>query len=65
MKRFDAFKRMQGNERYRLNLKEVRVVLVRTDVSEERIASTIRLTRIGERGKTLALFERVSVASFC
>jgi hypothetical protein len=30
------------------------VVLVRTDVSEERIASIIRLTRIGELGRTLA-----------
>jgi demethoxyubiquinone hydroxylase (CLK1/Coq7/Cat5 family) len=28
-----------------------RVVLVRSDVSEERIASIIRVTRIGELGK--------------
>jgi hypothetical protein len=32
-----------------------RVVLVRTDVSEERIASIIRVTRIGELGTTLAV----------
>jgi hypothetical protein len=31
-----------------------RVALVRTDVSEERIASIIRVTRIGELGTTLA-----------
>jgi hypothetical protein len=31
------------------------VALVRTDVSEERIASIIRLTRIGELGTTLAV----------
>jgi hypothetical protein len=30
-----------------------RVALVRTDVSEERIASIIRVTRIGELGTTL------------
>jgi hypothetical protein len=30
-----------------------RVALVRTDVSGERIASIIRVTRIGELGKTL------------
>jgi hypothetical protein len=30
------------------------VVLVRTDVSEERSASFIRVTRIGELGTTLA-----------
>jgi hypothetical protein len=29
------------------------VALVRTDVSEERIASTIRVTRIGDLGATL------------
>jgi hypothetical protein len=33
-----------------------RVALVRTDVSEEFIASFIGVTRIGELGKTLALF---------
>jgi hypothetical protein len=32
-----------------------RVALVRTDVSEERIASIIRVTRIGEIGPTLAV----------
>jgi hypothetical protein len=31
------------------------VVLVRIDVSEERITSIIRMTKIGERGTTLAL----------
>jgi hypothetical protein len=32
-----------------------RVALVRTDVSEELIASLIRVTRIGEVGTTLAV----------
>jgi hypothetical protein len=32
-----------------------RVALVRTDVSEELRASTIRVTRIGELGRTLTL----------
>jgi hypothetical protein len=32
-----------------------RVALVRTDVSEERSASIIRVTRIGELGPTLAV----------
>jgi hypothetical protein len=32
-----------------------RVALVRTGVSEERIASIIRATRIGERGTMLAV----------
>jgi hypothetical protein len=32
-----------------------RVALVRTDVSEERITSIIRVTRIGEIGKMLAV----------
>jgi hypothetical protein len=32
-----------------------RVALVRTDVSEERIASIIRVTRIGKLGATLAV----------
>jgi hypothetical protein len=31
-----------------------RVALVRSDVSEERIATVIRVTRIGEPGTTLA-----------
>jgi hypothetical protein len=31
------------------------VALVRTDVSEERIASIIKVTRIGEVGTTLAV----------
>jgi hypothetical protein len=35
------------------------VVLVRTDVSEERTASIIRVTRIGELGKTLAVTSSV------
>jgi hypothetical protein len=33
----------------------LRVALVRTDVSEERIASIIRVTRIGELETTLAV----------
>jgi hypothetical protein len=32
-----------------------RVALVRTDVSEERFTPIIRVTRIGERGTTLAV----------
>jgi hypothetical protein len=32
-----------------------RVALVRTDISEERIASIIKVTRIGELGTTLAV----------
>jgi hypothetical protein len=35
-----------------------RVALVRTDVSEERIASIIRVTRIGAVGTTLANLRR-------
>jgi hypothetical protein len=47
-----------------------RVVLVRTDVSEELSASIIRVTRIGELGTTLAVTsnrraQRASVASYC
>jgi hypothetical protein len=58
-----------------------RVALVRADVSEERIASIIRVTRIGEQGNTLTATEtearceetllrsvssqRASVASYC
>jgi hypothetical protein len=52
-----------------------RVVLVRTDVSEELAASFIRVTRIGELGTTLAVTsnrrmvrgissQRASVASY-
>jgi hypothetical protein len=52
-----------------------RVALVRTDVSEERIVSIIRVTRIGELGPTLAITsnrrtlrrnssQRASVASY-
>jgi hypothetical protein len=44
-----------------------RVVLVRTDVSEELSASFIRVTRIGELGTTLAATsssQRASVASY-
>jgi hypothetical protein len=33
----------------------LRVVLVRTDISEERTADIIRVTRIGELGTTLAV----------
>jgi hypothetical protein len=48
------------------------VALVRTNVSEERIASFIRMTIIGELGTTLAVtsnslgisLQRVSVASY-
>jgi hypothetical protein len=45
-----------------------RVALVRTDVSEERSASLIRVKRIGELGTTLAVTsnlrkQRVSLAS--
>jgi demethoxyubiquinone hydroxylase (CLK1/Coq7/Cat5 family) len=51
-----------------------RLILVRTDVSEELSASFIRVTRIGELGATLAItsnhgtlqkkYQRVSVASY-
>jgi hypothetical protein len=43
-----------------------RVALVRTDVSEELIASFIRVTRIYELGTTLAVTSnrRASVASY-
>jgi hypothetical protein len=37
-----------------------REALVRTDVSEERSASSIRVTRIGELGTTLAVTSVVS-----
>jgi hypothetical protein len=37
------------------------VALVRADVSEERIASTIRVTRMGELGTTLAVTSDRSV----
>jgi hypothetical protein len=37
-----------------------RVALVRTDVSEERIASIITVTRIGELGTTLAVTSNLS-----
>jgi hypothetical protein len=36
-----------------------RMVIVRTDVSEERSASFIRVIRIGELGTTLALTSKV------
>jgi hypothetical protein len=47
-----------------------RVALVRTDVSEEDMASTIRVTKFGELGTTLAVTSnqrtlRASVASYC
>jgi hypothetical protein len=38
-----------------------RVALVRTDVSDELIASIIRVTRIGEIGKTLAVTSNLLV----
>jgi hypothetical protein len=43
-----------------------RVALVRTDVSEGRSASIIRVTKIGELGKTLAITinQNASVASY-
>jgi hypothetical protein len=41
-----------------------RVVLVRTDVSEERSASFIRATRIGEVGTTLAVTSNRSTLVF-
>jgi hypothetical protein len=40
-----------------------RVALVRTDVSEERIASIIRMTRIGKLGTTLAVASNVFLRS--
>jgi hypothetical protein len=39
-----------------------RLALIRTDVSEERIASIIRVTRIGELSISL---QSTSVASYC
>jgi hypothetical protein len=43
-----------------------RVAVVRTDVSEKRIASVIMMTRIGELGTTLAVTsKRASVANYC
>jgi hypothetical protein len=39
------------------------VALVRADVSEERSASFIRMTRIGELGTTHAATKHASVAS--
>jgi hypothetical protein len=46
------------------------LAFVRTDVSEEHVASIIRVTRIGELGITLALTGNrstllASVASYC
>jgi hypothetical protein len=41
-----------------------RVFLVRTDVSEERIASIIRVTRIAELGTTLAITSNGSILQF-
>jgi hypothetical protein len=38
-----------------------RVVLVRTDVSEERIVSIMKVTRIGELGTTLAVTRNRSI----
>jgi hypothetical protein len=40
------------------------VALVRADVLEERSSSIIRVTRIGEPGKTLAVCSDVSVPTF-
>jgi hypothetical protein len=45
-----------------------RVAIVRTDVSEQRIATIIKVTRIGELEKlavTSISSQRVSVASYC
>jgi hypothetical protein len=42
-----------------------RVALVKTDVLEERIASIIKGTRIGELQPTGISPERASVASYC
>jgi hypothetical protein len=46
-----------------------RVALVRTDVSEERVASTIKVRRIGDLGKLAATNNRstqcVTVATCC
>jgi hypothetical protein len=40
-----------------------RVALVRTDISEERIASIIRVTRIGELGTMFAVTSNRSTLS--
>jgi hypothetical protein len=42
-----------------------RVALVRTDVSEERSASIIRLKRIGELEIHYVSSQRASVATYC
>jgi hypothetical protein len=45
----------------------LRVALVRTDVSKERSASIIRVTRIGEAGTTLSITiysQHASIASY-
>jgi hypothetical protein len=42
-----------------------RVDLVRTDVSKERIASIIRVTRIGELGTTLAVTNNRNCVFLC
>jgi hypothetical protein len=42
-----------------------RVALVRSNVSEEHIASIIRMTRIGELGTRLAVTLRASVVCYC
>jgi hypothetical protein len=42
-----------------------RVALVRTDISEELIASIIRATRIGYLGKTLAVISNRSTLRRC
>jgi hypothetical protein len=39
-----------------------RVALARTDVSEARIATTIRMTRIGDLGKTFTVTAYVSTS---
>jgi hypothetical protein len=41
------------------------VALIRTDVSEERSASIIRVTRIGELGMTLAVTSYVMLLVGC
>jgi hypothetical protein len=64
-----ALRKRAGNLSLSLSLRMVssgmlrRVALVRTDVSEERSASFIGVTRIGELGKTLALTSNKRIIS--
>jgi hypothetical protein len=41
------------------------LAFVRTDVSEESIASVIKVTRIGELGTTLAMLSKKPIARYC